>query len=177
MKLTFKARNMEISEALHDYVDKRLSKFDKLIGAEEALVSMSVIRGRNRIEVTIPFNGVVIRGEEEGYDMYACIDNVTDKLENQLHKYRTRLIRRSRVAAAREAAATATVPETTNYFEDEPPVRIKSFTTKPMPIDEAVMQMNLLGHNFFVFINDHDQSVNVVYRRKDGDYGLLVPEK
>lgn len=176
MKLTFKARNMEISEALRDYVDKRLSKFDKLIGAEEALVSMSIIRGRNRIEVTIPYNGVVIRGEEEGYDMYACIDNVTDKLENQLHKYRTRLIRRSRVAAAREASATV-VPEATNYVEDEPPVKIKSFTTKPMPVDEAVMQMNLLGHSFFVFINDQDQSVNVVYRRKDGDYGLLVPEK
>ncbi len=175
MKLTFKARNMEISEALRDYVDKRLSKFDKLIGAEDASVAMSIIRGRNRIEVTIPYNGVTIRGEEEGYDMYACIDNVTDKLENQLHKYRTRLIRRSRVAAAREAAAS--VPEISNYIEDEPPVRIKSYTTKPMPIDEAVMQMNLLGHNFFVFINDQDQAVNVIYRRKDGDYGLLVPEK
>jgi len=114
---------------------------------------------------------VLIRGEEEGYDMYTCIDNVTEKLESQIHKYRTRLIKRGRGAKD----ALADTPEL-HWQEDDQPVKIKTFTTKPMSVEEAIMQMNLLGHSFFVFINTEGNVVNVLYRRKDGEYGLLTPE-
>jgi len=171
MLVNYKSRNLEISDALKEYTEKRLSKFDKLIGAQEAMVTMRCVKDRQRLEVTIPYNGVLIRGEEEGYDMYTCIDNVTEKLESQIHKYRTRLIKRGRGAKD----ALADTPEL-HWQEDDQPVKIKTFTTKPMSVEEAIMQMNLLGHSFFVFINTEGNVVNVLYRRKDGEYGLLTPE-
>ncbi|MCL1906223.1 MAG: ribosome-associated translation inhibitor RaiA [Clostridiales bacterium] len=171
MNITFKARNMEISNALKEYATKRLSKFDKLIKAEDAVVSMTMVKDRYRLEVTIPYNGITIRGEEEGYDLYTSVDNVTEKLESQIHKYRTRLIKKGR---GEKLPIAETVPA---YTEDDRPVKEKHFITKPMPVDEAIMQMNLLGHSFFVFINSEGgNTVNVIYRRNDGDYGLLAPE-
>ena len=172
MNITFKARNMEISKALKEYAEKRLSKFDRLIKVDDAMVSMSMVKDRYRLEVTIPYIGMTIRGEDEGYDLYSSIDTVTSKLESQLHKYRSRLMKKSR------GEKQAVFDETMAYnMEDDQPVKIKHFTTKPMPVDEAIMQMNLLGHSFFVFINSEDgNTINVLYSRHDGDYGLLVPE-
>lgn len=172
MIVNFKSRNIEITNAMKDYAEKRLSKFDKIIDGAEATVTMRTEKDRHRLEVTIFYNGLIIRGEEEGYDMYACIDEVTEKLESQLHKYRTRLQKRSRGVKIADAVAE---PE---WVEDDKPVRVKTFSTKPMTVEEAVMEMNLIGHGFYVFLNAEDQNqVNVVYRRKDRDYGLLVPEK
>lgn len=173
MNITYKARNLEITDAMKDYCEKRLQKFDKLIGIDRATVSMSAIKDRHRIEVTIPYHGVIIRGEMEGYDMYTCIDYVSEKLESQIHKYRQRLIKRSR-KNDKEAAFAADAEVT--WLEDDEPVKTKTFTTKPMNVEEAIMQMNLLDHNFFVFVNDSTSEVNVLYRRFDSDYGLLVPE-
>jgi len=174
MNITFKARNMEISGALKEYAVKRLSKFDKLIKAEDALVSMTMEKERYRLEVTIPYNGIIIRGEEEGYDLYASIDSVTSKLESQIHKYRTRLIKRGR---GEKQAVVEAGPVYSAYSGDDMPVKVKHFITKPMPVDEAIMQMNLLGHSFFVFVNSEGgNTVNVLYRRNDGEYGLLAPE-
>ena len=172
MLINYKARNLEITEALKEYTEKRLSKFDKLIGAEEAIVSMQCTKDRQRAEITIPYHGVLIRGEEEGYDMYACLDNVADKLESQIHKYRTRLIKRGR-----QNRDVEVIEAQTHWLEDEQPVKNKTFTTKPMSVEEAIMQMNLLGHSFFVFVSEEDNVVNVLYRRYDGGYGLLVPEE
>ncbi len=171
MLVHFKARNLEVTDSLREYTEKRLSKFDKLIGEAEATVTMRCIRDLQRVEVTIPYNGVLIRGEEQGYDMYACVDNVTEKLESQIHKYRTRLIKRGRGAKTEPAQ-----PET-HWLEDDEPVRVKTFPTKPMSVEEAIMQMNLLGHSFFVFFNLDTGLVNVLYRRHDGEFGLLVPEE
>lgn len=173
MIVNYKARNIEITDSMKEYCEKRLAKFDKLIGVEKATVVMSSCRDRQRLEVTIPYNGIVIRGEEEGYDMYTCIDLVSDKLESQIHKYRTRLIKRGRGASA-EAGMAADSGE--HWQEDDAPVKIKTFTTKPMSTEEAIMEMNLLGHNFFVFVNADGNVVNVLYRRNDHDYGLLTPE-
>ena len=173
MIVSYKARNLEITEAMKEYCEKRLAKFDKLIGIEKATVAMSCIRDRQRVEVTIPYNGVVIRGEEEGYDMYACIDKVNEKLESQIHKYRTRLIKRSRGTANKELP----VAEEPMWIEDEAPVKTKTYPTKPMTAEEAVMEMNLSGHDFFVFVNSETNQVNVLYRRADRYYGLLVPEE
>ncbi|MCR4963983.1 MAG: ribosome-associated translation inhibitor RaiA [Firmicutes bacterium] len=172
MQVTYKARNMEITDALKEYAEKRLAKFDKLIGAKEATVTMHNVKDRCRLEITLPYNGVLIRGEEEGYDMFTCIDNVTDKVESQIHKYRSRLIKRGRGVSAKVEAPAA--PE---WQEDDMPVKLKTFTTKPMSVEEAIMQMNLLSHNFFVFVNTEGNMVNVLYKRHDGDYGLLAPEE
>jgi putative sigma-54 modulation protein len=172
MLITFKSRNIEITDAIKEYTEKRLSKFDKLIGAEEAIVTMRSNKDRQRLEVTIPYHGMLIRGEEEGYDIFTCIDNVAAKLESQIHKYRTRLIKRGR--QNRDIQPEVAEP---HWVEDDQPVKIKTFSTKPMPVEEAVMQMNLLGHNFFVFYNTESNKVNVLYRRFDGEYGLLKPEE
>jgi putative sigma-54 modulation protein len=174
MLITYKARNMEISDAMKEYCDKRLARFDKLIGAERAVVAMSGERDRQRLEVTIPYNGMVIRGEEEGYDIFTCIDNVSEKLESQIHKYRERLIKKGRGAGKSEEPVAEVVRE--QWLEDEAPVKVKTFTTKPMGVEEAIMQMNLLGHSFFVFVNSDGNVVNALYRRNDGKYGLLTPE-
>ena len=172
MNIKYKSRNLEITEAMKEYREKRLNKIDKHIGPETAVVTMSSIRDRQRLEVTIPYHGMVIRGEDEGYDIYTCIDKVSEKIETQIHKYRQRLIKRGR-GVSRDYVAS--MPEE-HWVEDDKPVRTKTFTTKPMNLEEAIMQMNLLGHSFFVFVNDETNDVNVIYRRKDGDYGLLAPE-
>ncbi|MBR0376446.1 MAG: HPF/RaiA family ribosome-associated protein, partial [Firmicutes bacterium] len=114
---------------------------------------------------------MLIRGEDEGYDIFTCIDNVTNKLESQIHKYRTRLIQRGR-----RVSAEAPVADEPHWVEDDQPVKVKTFTTKPMTVEEGIMQMNLLGHSFFVFVNSDGNTVNVLYRRNDGEYGLLMPE-
>lgn len=170
MQVNFKARNMEITKSVSEYTEKRLSKFDKLIGADEATVTMRSIKDRYRVEVSIPYHGMVIRGEEEGYDIYACIDLVTDKLETQIHKYRSRLIKRGRT---RDVVAEMPADP---WVEDIKPVREKTFSTKPMTIEEAIMQMNLLSHTFFAFVNSDTGAVNVIYLRHDGGYGLLTPQ-
>lgn len=175
MLMNYKARNLEISEAMKEYCEKRMARLDKLIDAERAIVSMSSVRDRQRLEVTISYNGVVIRGEEEGYDIYTCIDNVSEKLESQIKKYRERLSQKGRNNGKNNLAAAAMCEEE-HWLEDKAPVRIKTFTTKPMSVEEAIMQMNLLGHSFFVFINSEGNVVNTLYRRQDGDYGLLIPE-
>ena len=166
MNINYKSRNLEITEAMKEYCEKRLNKFDKLIGSETAVVTMSSIRDRQRLEVTIPYHGMVIRGEDEGYDIYTCIDKVSEKIETQIHKYRQRLIKRGR-GVSRDYVAS--MPEE-HWVEDDKPVKTKSFTTKPMNLEEAIMQMNLLGHSFFVFVNDENNDVNVIYRRKEDVY-------
>ena len=171
MLISYKSRNVDISDAAKEYTEKRLARFDRLIGAEEATVTVRSIRDRQRLEIAIPYHGMLIRGEDEGYDIFTCIDNVTNKLESQIHKYRSRLIQRGRRVTAEAPAA-----EEPHWLEDDQPVKIKTFTTKPMTVEEGIMPMNLLGHNFFVFVNSDGNTVNVLYRRNDGEYGLLMPE-
>ena len=174
MIINYKSRSFEITDSIKEYCEKRLARFHKLIGAERAIISISSTRDRQRLEITIPYHGMVIRGEEEGYDIYTSIDNVSEKLESQIYKYRQRLIKRGRGTSRSEMSIEVPVDE--YWFEDEAPVKVKTFTTKPMSVDEAIMQMNLLGHSFFVFVNSDGNIVNVLYRRFDGDYGLLTPE-
>ncbi len=173
MGVQIRGRNIEVTEALKEYINKRLRKLEKHINnLGEAQVTLSVVRGFHRIEVTTPINGMILRGEESTDDMYASIDLVVDKLEKQIEKYKGKLQRRgARVASNLKAPVAA------NVEEDGPRlVRTKRFAIKPMPVDEAVLQMNLLGHNFFVFSNAETDEVNVVYKRKDGNYGLIEPE-
>lgn len=174
MQVAVRGKNVEVTHALRDYIGKKVGKLEKFVDQPlHAQVTMAVERGRHIVEVTAALNGMLLRGEEASHDMYASIDLVTDKLERQIRKYKTRIFRR-RTPNGREelAATTETVAE-----EDGKVVKVKRFPIKPVGLEEAVMQMNLLGHDFFVFANAETEQVNVLYRRKDGDYGLLEPER
>ena len=175
MRTKVSGKNIEITNALKDRVEKKLSKFEKYFSPDtEAQATLSVEKNRHIIEVTIPFNGVILRGEEATGDMYTSIDNVVDKLESQMRRHKTKLERRIKDGNIKFENWSASSAE----FEDEEVkiVRTKRFAMKPMPIEEAVLQMELLGHSFFVFSNAETEEVNVVYKRKDGNYGLIEPE-
>jgi len=176
MKFQIRGKNIQLSEALKEYVEKRLGKLDKYFDNNpEAIVTLIVEKDRHRVEVTMPINGFILRGEEESADMYACIDFVVEKLEKQIAKYRTRLFKRNKSQSIRDLTPGSDIGQVEEYKEPEL-LRTKRFAIKPMPIEEAIMQMNLLGHNFYVFSNAETEEVNVVYRRKDGNYGLIEPE-
>lgn len=172
MKVQVRGRNINVTDALKDYVVKRVGKLDRYIdNFGDAQVTLTVEKDSHRIEVTIPINGMILRGEETTGDMYASTDLVVDKLEKQIEKYKGRL--QKRVARpANDRPVASYIPD------DEGPrlVRTKRFAIKPMPVEEAILQMNLLGHSFFVFSNAETEQVNVVYKRKDGNYGLIEPE-
>lgn len=177
MRIMVRGKNIEVTDALRDYVTKRLSKLEKFFELDDAQVTLFVERENHVVEVTIPINGMILRGEEETGDMYSSIDLVVDKLEKQLEKYKTKLLdRRPKNQPVPGKALPAELASSTAETEEGPRiVRTKRFTVKPMAVDEAVMQMNLLGHSFFVFTNADTEDVNVVYRRKDGNYGLIDP--
>lgn len=175
MNVLVRGRNVDVTNALKEYVEKRVGKLSKFLDdLDEATVVMQVEGDSHKVEVTVPYNGVILRGEEATGDMYSSIDLITDKLEKQIEKYKGKLSRRRSPNGQKGGAGAGA-----RYAdEDDGPqlVKTKRFAIKPMPVDEAVMQMNLLGHTFFVFSNAETEQVNVVYKRKDGNYGLIEPE-
>ncbi len=175
MQIALRGKNVQVTPAMREYVEKKVGKIEKYFdNLASAQVTLGVEKDRRIVEVTIPVNGIILRGEEATGDMYSSIDLVVDKLEKQVEKYRTQIYRKFR----REGLRPPTPEESHGEDADEPfrVVRTKHFTMKPMAIDEAIMQMNLVGHDFFVFANAETEKVNVVYRRRDGDYGLIEPE-
>jgi len=174
MQVQVRGRNIDVTGALKDYVTKRVGKLDKYIeNFGDAQVTLTVEKDSHRVEVTIPIiNGMILRGEESTGDMYTSIDLVVDKLEKQIERYKGKLQKRGARIVDGQKIAVSVIPD-----EDTPRVvKTKRFAIKPMPVEEAVLQMNLLGHNFFVFSNAETEQVNVVYKRKDGNYGLIEPE-
>ncbi|MFZ5942826.1 MAG: ribosome hibernation-promoting factor, HPF/YfiA family [Bacillota bacterium] len=176
MNIIIKGKNMEVTPALKEYVEKKVGKIQKYFEGElEATVTLVVEKDLHRIEVTIPIDGIILRGEEQTNDMYASIDNVLEKVERQVRKYKTRINKQIRNFSVLDLVPNGNKsPDDT--IEQPMIVRTKRFAVKPMPEEEAVMQMDLLGHNFFVFLNADTEEVNVVYKRKDGNYGLIEPE-
>ncbi|MFL0197687.1 ribosome hibernation-promoting factor, HPF/YfiA family [Clostridium sp. WILCCON 0269] len=174
MKITVNGKNIVLTEALKSAVRKKLSKIDKYFNPDvEAHVTLSVQKNRQRIEVTIPFGGVILRGEEENDDMYASIDLVLDKLEGQIRKQKTKLLKRNNSKSLKFQL----IPDVEGTDEEEHKiVRTKRFAVKPMSSEEAVLQMELLGHSFFVYQDAENGDVNVIYKRRDGNYGLIEPE-
>jgi len=169
--IAVRGKNMDVTPALKEYVEKRLGKIEKYFDYPVSpQVTLSLERDRHIVEVTLPVNGMLLRGEEETGDMYSAVDLVLEKIEKQIDKYRTRLTRRNR------AQAKGGTPEYIDTSDEPVIVRVKRFALKPMTVEEAVLQMNLLGHDFFVFRNAENEEVDVVYRRKDGNYGLIEPE-
>lgn len=180
MKVQTRGENLQLTDALRDYVEKKIGRMEKYFDTppvQNVQVTLSVVRDLHIVEVTMPINGIMIRAEERSSDMYASIDLVTEKLEGQIRKHKTKLNRRFRDQGIRtmirEAAPTAVAVE---EDVDGQIVRVKKFAFKPMTAEEAVLQMDLLGHDFFVFSNAETDEVNVVYRRHDGNYGLIEPE-
>ena len=178
MKVTVIAKNIELTPAIKDMVEKKISKLDKYFDPNvEAKATLSVQKNTQIIEVTIPFNGVILRGEEGTDDLYKSIDLVEEKLERQIRKNKTKLSRRNSTGSLRYPDFNSiNSDEEENEDEGSKIVRTKSFDVKPMSSEEAVLQMELLGHNFFVYQDWKTSKVNVVYKRKDGNYGLIEPE-
>lgn len=180
MKFMIRGKNTEITDALRNYVEEKVGKieryFDKEEAEIEARVSLDVESEGHIVEVTMFVDGLILRGEEKTYDMYASIDGVVDKLERQVRKYKTKINRKLR-KEKEEFKKKVIESRQQDDEEEEGPniVKTKRFDVKPMMVEEAVMQMDLLDHDFFVFSNAETEEVNVVYRRRDGDYGLIEP--
>lgn len=173
MATIVRGKNLEITTALKDYVLKREKKvtkyFDNEVGVQALL---SVEKDRKVAEITLKVDGVVLRGVEANQDMYAAIDLVYDKMVRQIHKYKTKIARRMKDSSF-NAALVNDSAEPEEKFEI---ARVKKFAARPMDVEEAVLQMNLVGHDFFVFLNAETDTINVVYKRKHGQYGLIEPE-
>ncbi len=182
MEITVKGKNVEVTRALRDYAEKKVRKIQRFFEGDmiDAQVTMGIEKGLHIVEVTMQINGLLLRGEDKTGDMYASVDGAVDKIERQIRKYKTRINRRLRQIGTTLVEAEF-VPEgagAAETIEEEEAriVRTKRFAMKPMSAPEAVMQMELLGHDFYVFSNAETEEVNVVYRRRDGNYGLIEPE-
>ena len=180
MKFTFTEKKMAASDTLRAYVEKKAGKIDRLFRSEsEAFVTFSTERGRFLVELTIKNNGTFFRASELTSDMYASVDSAVATIERQIRKNKTRLAKKLREGAVeREVQELPYVPEEdaaeTGEFDI---VRRKQFSIKPMSVEEAILQMNLLDHEFFVFRDEaEDGAFSVVYRRKQGGYGLISDE-
>ncbi len=173
MKFVITGKNMEVSAALDQAVRDKLGRLDRFFSPDtEVHVTMSVIRDRHRIEVTIPVKGGVIRSEQESNDMYVALDLVEEVIERQLKKYKNKIVDKHHTGSFKEEYIEK------DYMDDEDIriVRTKQFDMKPMYPEDACVQMELLGHNFYMFMNAETNQINVVYRRKGGTYGLIEPE-
>ena len=176
MRILITGKNIEVSDYLRELVNKKVSKLERYFPNDTvAQVTMAVERSRHIVEVTIPYSGGIIRGEEVTGDMYASIDNVLDKLEKQIIKHRTRLEKNLRAGAFKPEEGF--MADITEDADDEPAhlVRVKRFDMKRMSVEEALIQLQLLGHSFYVFSNADTDDINVIYLRKDGNFGLIEP--
>ena len=174
MKFVIVGRNIDVTPGLRSAVEEKIGKLEKYFNPEtEVNVTLSVEKERQKIEVTIPVKGNIIRSEQVSNDMYVSIDLVEEIIERQLKKYKNKIVDKQQGNGAFSKMYVE------NDYMDEEDVRIvrtKKFDIKPMYPEDACIQMELLGHNFFVFINAETDQVNVVYKRKGDTYGLIEPE-
>lgn len=187
MKLTVSGRNLEVTPALRTYAEKKVGKLERFLNAHSepvAAVLMRTERENQIVELTLTSQGLLARAEGRTPDMYASVDEAVEKIERQIHKARNRWKHqkqnRTKVSMALAGVSEDGIGVDTTPAEDEEElaqvVRVKRYAWKPMSVEEALTQMELLGHDFFVFTNADTEEVNVVYRRKDGNYGLIEPE-
>lgn len=176
MKVMVYGKNMQLTEALKDTTVKKVKRLEKFFHQEvEAKVVLSIEKILQKVEVTIPFNGRIVRVEESSDDMYNSIDDAVESLERQIRKYKTKL------QSKRQSNESIKFDNIEPWYEEEDEeefrvVKTKRFPVKPMNIEEAILQMDLLKHNFFVFLNCDSEEVNVIYKRKDNNFGLIEPE-
>ncbi|GEL08020.1 ribosome hibernation-promoting factor, HPF/YfiA family [Salisediminibacterium halotolerans] len=184
MNFNIRGENLEVTSSLRDYVEKKVGKLEKYFDtapSSDVHVKMSVLNKEQKVEITIPMPRLLLRAEEKHTDMYAAIDLVIEKLERQIRKHKTKVNKKFRTDDSLkymfknelEPLAEEEIPADD---EDVQIVRTKRFDLKPMDAEEAVLQMDMLGHNFFVFADAASGSTSVVYKRRDGKYGLIEPE-
>ncbi len=175
MKFTFTEKKMGASEELRAYAERKVGKLDRFFKSESnAYLTFSTERGRFLAEITIENNGLYYRASELTNDMYASVDSGVAAIERQIRKNKTRLEKRLREGALEREVKPSYAPAEEDEDEEFKIVRSKRFSIKPMSPEEAILQMNLLEHEFFVFRNDEeDGAVSVVYRRRNGGYGLI----
>ena len=180
MQITVTFRHMESSDAVRSYVEEKLARVKKYIDEPiDAQVVLSVQKKINhRAEVTMVAKGLTMKSVEEKDDMYAAIDLMVDKIERQLKKYKEKLKQHKGTPSSQRLVAKSVLSaESVDEGHETPEIiRSHSFSVKPMSVEEAVMQMDLLNKDFLVFTDDRSEEMNVVYRRKDGNYGLIVPQ-
>lgn len=178
MKIKIFGKNIKVTDAIKADIEKKLGKLNKYLAEDtDVNVTVSVDKEDQKVEVTIPVKGNIIRAEETSTDMYASIDMVEETIERQLIKYKKKVIDKKK--AARENFKADFFDADYDYDDDDEGVQIvktKRFGIKPMDPEEACIQMDLIGHSFFVFLNAETDEVNVVYKRKNGTYGLIEPE-
>ncbi len=170
-------RHMEASDALKNYVNERTARLSKYVDSPlETQVTLRVEKFRQIAEVVINTNGIRIAGQESHEDMYAAIDLVMDKIERQVKKYKEK-IRKHKPVQGREIRWRREIYDQESFEDDREPrvIKIENYYVKPMSVDEAAMQMDLTQQDFLVFNDASTQTVNVIYRRRDGNYGLIVP--
>lgn len=174
MKFIISGKNIDVTAGLKSAVEDKLGKLERYFTADtEIIVTLSVEKERQKIEVTIPVKGNIIRSEQVSNDMYVSIDLVEEVIERQLRKYKNKIIQKEQEPGSFQQEFIE------KDYEDEGEVKIirtKRFGYKPMYPEDACVQMELLGHNFFVFLNAETEQVNVVYKRKNNTYGLIEPE-
>ena len=174
MRITISGRNIELTDGLKAAVEDKIGKLEKYFTPDtDVFVTLSVEKERQKIEVTIPVPGHIIRSEQVSNDMYVSIDLVEEVIERQLRKYKNKIVDKQQESTNFQKAYLDK-----DYEEDEEVkiIRTKKFGIKPMYPEDACVQMELLGHNFFVFYNAETEQVNVVYKRKGNTYGLIEPE-
>ena len=174
MRFIITGRNIVVTDSLRTAVEEKLGKLDRFFASEtEVHVTLSVQKERQKIEVTIPVKGHIIRSEQESDDMYVSIDLVEEIIERQLKRYKTKIVDKKQSAVA---FSDLFINEEEDAEEEIQIKKVKKFAIKPMDPEEACVQMELLGHNFFVFLNAETDEVNVVYKRRGNTYGLIEPE-
>ena len=174
MRYTITGRNVNVTPGLRAAIEEKIGKLDRYFNPDtEVIVTLSVQKDRQKIEVTIPVKGNIIRAEESSSDMYVSIDLVEEIIERQMKKYKNKLIDKKQSA---QAFSALFLNEEVPADEEIQIVKAKRFAMKPMDPEEACVQMELLGYNFYVFLNAETEQVNVVYKRKGNTYGLIEPE-
>lgn len=173
MKTLIVAKQVEVTEKMKELFDKKLSKFDKFFGKDtEAVIKLSRAHGMEKLELTITVGSTIFRAEETDETFQNALDKAMDVIERQIRKNKTRLQKRFRSGDI--GAAVAEIPDSED--ETAPVIKVKAFELQPMTPDEAIMQMNLLEHTFYMFLNDETSKVSVIYKRNDGGYGLIEPK-
>lgn len=170
MKVTITSKNVNTYEKLKDTIESKFEKLDKYFSSEiVANIMLSQERDRQKVEATINAGGTIFRAEETADDIYESVDKIIDKLSSQMSRFKAKLVKKHKGQGVKYEA----IPEYDQDDEEIAIVRTKKFELVPMDVDEAIVQMELLQHTFFVFLNMETDSVNVVYKRQDGNYGVL----
>lgn len=175
MKISITGRQMAVSDDLKARIEKKLAKFDKFFpDGAEAYAAFSKVRESERLEITISYKGTLFRSEKKSDTFENALDECVGNIERQIRKNKTKLERRMKEGSIGDLNLAEYADNEAEYTEEEP-IRVKEFDLKPMSVSEAILQMDLLGHSFFVFNDSEAGQTCVVYRRNDGGYGLIVP--